>query len=203
MGTDFQRTILWVFFGMSLFLLWDRWLVYTGKPSMFGTAPAPQVARRFNAADCAPATPASGDARTGSRRNAAIPPAHRRPSTASPRPSRPRPSPTAAKQPPVVIETDVMRATIDPEGAVLIARRTAEAESRARLDREWAAGAGYRQEGRTGTRRSCCSMSARSGSMSRRPALSARTRRCPNHRTPFTVVDGPRTLGARARTPLT
>jgi YidC/Oxa1 family membrane protein insertase len=43
MGTDFQRTILWVFFGMSLFLLWDRWLVHTGKPSMFGTATAPQV----------------------------------------------------------------------------------------------------------------------------------------------------------------
>ena len=41
MGTDFQRTVLWVFFGMSLFLLWDRWLVYTGKPSMFGTASAP------------------------------------------------------------------------------------------------------------------------------------------------------------------
>ena len=41
MGTDFQRTVLWVFFGMSLFLLWDRWLVYTGKPSMFGTTPTP------------------------------------------------------------------------------------------------------------------------------------------------------------------
>jgi hypothetical protein len=34
MGTDFQRTVLWVFFGMSLFLLWDRWLVYSGKPSI-------------------------------------------------------------------------------------------------------------------------------------------------------------------------
>jgi YidC/Oxa1 family membrane protein insertase len=43
MGTDFQRTVLWVFFGMSLFLLWDRWLVYNGKPSMFGTTPTAQA----------------------------------------------------------------------------------------------------------------------------------------------------------------
>ena len=60
-------------------------------------------------------------------------------------------APSGAKRPPVVIETDVMRATIDPDGAVLDASRTAQAENRARLDRERAAGARYRQEGRSGS----------------------------------------------------
>ena len=34
--TDMRRTLLWVVFTMSLVLLWDRWTVHTGHPSMFG-----------------------------------------------------------------------------------------------------------------------------------------------------------------------
>ncbi len=37
--TPIQRTILWVVFGMSLLLLWDKYLAFTGQPSLFG-APA-------------------------------------------------------------------------------------------------------------------------------------------------------------------
>ena len=32
---DIKRTVLWVVFSMSMLLLWDNWLRYTGKPSMF------------------------------------------------------------------------------------------------------------------------------------------------------------------------
>jgi YidC/Oxa1 family membrane protein insertase len=32
---DIQRTVLWIVFSMSLLLLWDNWMRYTGKPSMF------------------------------------------------------------------------------------------------------------------------------------------------------------------------
>ena len=39
--TDMRRTLLWVVFTMSLVLLWDRWTVHTGQPSMFGGSPRP------------------------------------------------------------------------------------------------------------------------------------------------------------------
>ncbi len=40
MGSDFQRTIMWVILAAACFMLWDNWQVYNGKPSFFG---APQV----------------------------------------------------------------------------------------------------------------------------------------------------------------
>ena len=38
-----RRTLLWVVFTMSLVLLWDKWTVHTGQPSMFGGSPRPAV----------------------------------------------------------------------------------------------------------------------------------------------------------------
>ncbi|MRV76315.1 membrane protein insertase YidC [Duganella sp. FT92W] len=35
-----KRTILWIVFGASLFLLWNNWMISTGRPSMFAP-PAP------------------------------------------------------------------------------------------------------------------------------------------------------------------
>src|SRR5687768_8035392 len=32
---DIQRTVLWVVFSLSLLLLWDNWMRYNGKQSMF------------------------------------------------------------------------------------------------------------------------------------------------------------------------
>lgn len=43
MGSDFQRTILWVILAAAVFMLWDNWQVYNGKPSFLGT---PQVAEQ-------------------------------------------------------------------------------------------------------------------------------------------------------------
>ena len=39
MGSDFQRTILWVVLAAACFMLYDNWQVYNGKPSMFGSEP--------------------------------------------------------------------------------------------------------------------------------------------------------------------
>lgn len=36
MGSDFQRTILWVVLAAACFMLYDNWQVYNGQPSMFG-----------------------------------------------------------------------------------------------------------------------------------------------------------------------
>ncbi len=39
---DIRRTILWVIFGFSMVLLWDKWQVYNGNPATFlPTAPRP------------------------------------------------------------------------------------------------------------------------------------------------------------------
>ena len=39
---DIRRTILWVIFGFSMVLLWDKWQVYNGNRGVF--TPAPVVA---------------------------------------------------------------------------------------------------------------------------------------------------------------
>jgi YidC/Oxa1 family membrane protein insertase len=50
--TDMRRTLLWVVFSMSLFLIWDAWNKHNGQPSFFSPAPA-----KVAAAGSAPATP--------------------------------------------------------------------------------------------------------------------------------------------------
>ncbi|TFW09965.1 membrane protein insertase YidC [Oxalobacteraceae bacterium OM1] len=42
---DIQRTVLWVVFSMSLLFLWDNWMRYNGKPSMFFPTPTTQQAK--------------------------------------------------------------------------------------------------------------------------------------------------------------
>src|SRR5256885_11925916 len=48
---DIRRTILWVIFGFSLVLLWDKWQVHSGKKATFfpapavATAPAPETGK--------------------------------------------------------------------------------------------------------------------------------------------------------------
>ncbi|MDO9217851.1 MAG: membrane protein insertase YidC, partial [Lacisediminimonas sp.] len=41
---DIQRTVLWVVFSMSLLILWDNWMRYNGKPSLFFPVTATQQA---------------------------------------------------------------------------------------------------------------------------------------------------------------
>jgi YidC/Oxa1 family membrane protein insertase len=189
MGTDFQRTVLWVFFGMSLFLLWDRWLVYTGKPSMFGTASAPPVTAPATSTAEPPSAPAAAGAPPS-----AIPAPSAAPAVApSAVPSSP--VPTVAKQPPVIIETDLFRATIDPDGAVL--KRVELLKEKVAPD--WTASGllGLVTGKKDDTDRGVVLLDvnptrvyvAQTGVVGADPAY-------PNHRSPFTVVDGPRKLEA-------
>ena len=66
MQNQFQRTILWIVFGLSVVLLWDKWQVHTGQPSMFGPRPAATAEAGgtpgAGGSAVAPATGARGDA---------------------------------------------------------------------------------------------------------------------------------------------
>ncbi len=53
---DIKRTILWVVFSISLLILWDNWMRYNGKPSMF----SPSVTQQ----DKTGATAATGSSKT-------------------------------------------------------------------------------------------------------------------------------------------
>ncbi len=110
MSTDIQRTVLLVIFGFTLFMLWDKWQVYNGRAPMFGPAPAQTAPAQ--SASSAPATAASGTAS-----GVPLPPAAVTPSAAQ---SAPTDAPPAiGKSSPVVIETDMLRVSIDPLGAVV------------------------------------------------------------------------------------
>ncbi|HQR72517.1 MAG TPA: membrane protein insertase YidC, partial [Burkholderiaceae bacterium] len=101
--------------------------------------------------------------------------------------------PTTAKQPPVVIETDVMRATIDPDGAVL--KRVELLKEKIAAD--WTTSGllglvtGKKDEGEHSVVLMDVSPTrvymTQTGVVGADPSY-------PNHRTPFTVVDGPRRL---------
>ena len=55
---DIRRTILWVIFGFSMVLLWDKWQVHNGQKATFFPTPAAVTAP----ADAASAAAASGTA---------------------------------------------------------------------------------------------------------------------------------------------
>src|SRR5258706_12801047 len=87
---DTQRTVLWLVFGLSLILLWDRWQVYQGRNSTFRpavTAPAPLAP-----SGAAPRTPGDGPAPNPPATVPSAPPAARPggPAEAAPPGSRPR-----------------------------------------------------------------------------------------------------------------
>ena len=97
--TDIRRTLLWVVFSMSLFLIWDAWNKHNGQPSFFGPPPA-----KVAAAGSAPAP------------------------TSLPKPAEVTPAGTplaevvaapAAVAQQVTITTDLVKATLSSEGGTL------------------------------------------------------------------------------------
>ena len=116
-GMDFQRTVLWVIFAMSLLFLWDNWQRYQGRPTLLG-GPPPTTATK----EAAPASaPTQVPAPVATPADASVP----LPSAA---PTAARPAATADAAPPpaaapagqrVRIETDRFLADIDLAGAVL------------------------------------------------------------------------------------
>jgi YidC/Oxa1 family membrane protein insertase len=111
---DTQRTILWLAFGLSLLLLYQRWEAYQGRGSMprpTATAPAPAVPP-----GAAPATPGEVPAPSGP---ATTPSAQAAPTAGAP-PAGAPPAGVTASAERVLIQTDLLRAEFDPLGAKLI-----------------------------------------------------------------------------------
>ena len=102
---DIRRTILWVIFGFSLVLLWDKWQIHNGrKPTFF---PTPEVTAQAAPAD---ATKAEGvPAAPAAAVNNTVPGSGATPANAA--------APAREK---VTVTTDLYRLTFDGEGGNLV-----------------------------------------------------------------------------------
>lgn len=104
---DIRRTILWVIFGFSMVLLWDKWQIHNGKkPTFF---PSPQTVSAPAAADAKPA-------------DVSVPqPAAAASAGDVPGAANAAAQPAAAVMPrqDVIVGSDVMRLTFDSEGGTL------------------------------------------------------------------------------------
>ena len=111
--TDMRRTLLWVVFTMSLVLLWDRWTVHTGQPSMFGGGPRPAATEQASPPTSA-AVPVAG---VPTASTAAVPGAAAASAAA---PTLPAPTPVAPGSEKITLTTDVVKATFDSQGGTLV-----------------------------------------------------------------------------------
>jgi YidC/Oxa1 family membrane protein insertase len=99
-----KRTILWIVFAVSLVVLWNNWMVSTGKQSMFSPTPPAKVAQ----------APANGAANT----TTGVPAAGAQPGAVPGTPGAPAaPAPVRAER--ITITTDVVKAEIDTLGGVI------------------------------------------------------------------------------------
>ena len=118
-GMDFQRTVLWVIFAMSLLFLWDSWQRHQGRPSLLGGPPAPVASKDGTPVSTPPAaTPAAG---VPAPADASVPQAGAAPATAAAAPPSAAAPPAAAagQGQRVRVETELLRAEFDLTGAVL------------------------------------------------------------------------------------
>jgi YidC/Oxa1 family membrane protein insertase len=96
-----KRSILWIVFAVSLVILWNNWMISTGKPSMFAPAPAKPVASASASASATasgtPAAVAASAAAAATGDAVAVP----------------------VKTEIVTITTDVMRVDIDTLGGTI------------------------------------------------------------------------------------
>ncbi|MES1162863.1 MAG: membrane protein insertase YidC, partial [Rhizobacter sp.] len=100
-----RRTLLWVVFSMSLFLIWDAWNKHEGRPSFFSPAPATKPA-------AVGTPPVAGGIPTPTTSVAGAAPGVAAPAAAASAPT------VAAEQ--VTISTDLVKATLDSKGGDLI-----------------------------------------------------------------------------------
>jgi len=122
-----QRTILWVIFTMSLFLLWDAWRQHNGDPGFFGPAPQSQQQLDSNTGGSAapgqavaPATQAGSgvpQATAAPAGDGSVPTAT--PSTAT-APAAPATQSTEnAAVSAVVLQNDLLALSVSPKGGVI------------------------------------------------------------------------------------
>ena len=103
--TDMRRTLLWMIFAVSLMMLWDAWNKHNGHPTVMGM-PVPQ------------SVAASGPAGTSGASSAAAGASSHVAHAAAPAATPASAAPAEAER--VTITTDVVKATIDTEGASLV-----------------------------------------------------------------------------------
>jgi YidC/Oxa1 family membrane protein insertase len=103
--SDIRRSILWVIFGFSMILLWDRWQIYNGQPATFFPGSQPTATAR----------PAQAPTDTG----VPTPAATAAPTDAPAAEAAPAPIPRERH----TVRTDVFELTIDSEGATLVGAR--------------------------------------------------------------------------------
>ena len=101
---DIRRTILWVIFGFSMVLLWDKWQVFNGHKATFFPTPVEQAAVAKPAQSAASSLPAS----------VAVPPA----AGVAQVPVDSAALPVTKE--PVVITTDLLKLTFNTEGGSLV-----------------------------------------------------------------------------------
>ncbi len=102
---DIRRTVLWVVFSLSLLILWDNWMRYNGKPSMF--FPTATQTAKPGSTGTPPATAGRADVPQATQQAGAP--------TAAVVPG----GPATARSEVVTITTDVIKAEIDTSGAQL------------------------------------------------------------------------------------
>jgi YidC/Oxa1 family membrane protein insertase len=113
---DMRRTMLWVVFSMSLFLLYDGWNKANGKPSLFSPVAVTKPA----------AAPAAGSAAVPTVGASGVLPTSTLPtSTAAATPAAvpavlPTAAPAATLSEKVTITTDVVKATLDTQGGDVV-----------------------------------------------------------------------------------
>jgi len=115
---DIRRTILWVIFGFSMVLLWDKWQIHNGNKATFFPAP---VAQTESAPANAPAASASSAPAAASGANS-VPTAPAATGTAGAQqvPGGAVPPAQAAARERVTVTTDVLRLGFDTEGGTLV-----------------------------------------------------------------------------------
>ena len=103
--TDIRRTILWVVFSASLFLIWDAWNKHNGQPSFFNPgARAPAAARAAASSGTSSLLPGASPATVAAAAGPAAPPAA---SGVAPAGER------------VTVTTDLVKAGFDSRGGEL------------------------------------------------------------------------------------
>jgi len=109
---EFQRSLIWIVFGFSLILLWDRWEVYQGRNPTFFPAMSGQVVKPVDAPQAPLPANAGGP-------DAGLPPVAGAPGAAPTDAALPEGKSTVAAEI-VHIETDLMRVDFDAQGAVVV-----------------------------------------------------------------------------------
>ena len=100
---DIRRSILWVVFGFSMILLWDKWQIHNGNKPTFFPAPA--------------AVSAPADGQAAAKADASVPTASAAAVAGEAPTGATAPAPTAQR---VEISTDVFKLTFSTEGGALI-----------------------------------------------------------------------------------